>query len=124
MEYRLQGIARLPTPSQANVVNFQEGTASWVGDPGQSTTTVSAYGFNISRLQEAERATRDCDAQVRQAKRTEHAAPLLAEFGSWLEGETFLPKSLIGKAATYTRNQWTALNRYIEDGDLRAYLSH
>ena len=72
----------------------------------------------ISRLQEVERATRDCDAPTRQAKRAEHAAPLLAEFGSWLEGETFLPKSLIGKAATYTRNQWTALNRYIDDGDL------
>ena len=42
----------------------------------------------------------------------------MREFGDWLEGETFLPKSLIGKAATYTRNQWSALNRYIEDGDL------
>ena len=29
-----------------------------------------------------------------------------------------MPKSLIGKAATYTRNQWEALNRYLEDGDL------
>ena len=72
----------------------------------------------ISRLQEVERATRDCDASTRQAKRTVHAEPLLREFGDWLEGETFLPKSLIGKAATYTRNQWSALNRYIEDGDL------
>ena len=29
-----------------------------------------------------------------------------------------MPKSLIGQAATYTRNQWQALNRYIEDGEL------
>ena len=72
----------------------------------------------IRRLQEVERATRNCDAQTRLAKRIEHAAPLLAEFGAWLEQETFLPKSLIGKAATYTRNQWEALNRYLEDGDL------
>jgi len=72
----------------------------------------------ISRLYEVERATRDCDAQTRQAKRAEHAAPLLAELGQWLEGEEFLPKSLVGKAATYTRNQWVALNRYVEDGDL------
>ena len=72
----------------------------------------------ISRLQEVERATHDCNATTRKAKRTEHAAPLLDEFGQWLEDETFLPKSLIGKAATYTRNQWAALNRYIEDGDL------
>ena len=72
----------------------------------------------VSRLYEVERATRDCDASVRQAKRAEHAAPLLSELGKWLEQETFLPKSLIGKAATYTRNQWQALNRYLEDGDL------
>ncbi len=72
----------------------------------------------IVQLYEVERATRDCDASTRQAKRGEYAAPLLAEFGKWLADESFLPKSLIGKAATYTRNQWTALNRYIEDGDL------
>ena len=30
----------------------------------------------------------------------------------------FLPKSLSGKAATYTLNQWDALNRYLDDGDL------
>ena len=46
---------------------------------------------------------------------------MLAELGKWLDGETFLPKSFIGKAATYTRNQWTALNRYVEDGDLSIY---
>ena len=72
----------------------------------------------VSRLYEVERATRDCDAATRQAKRAEHAAPLLSELGKWLEQETFLPKSLVGKAATYTRNQWQALNRYVEDGDL------
>ena len=72
----------------------------------------------ISRLYEVERATRGCDAQARQAQRAVHAAPLLADLGAWLEQEEFLPKSLIGKAATYTRNQWAALNRYVEDGDL------
>ena len=72
----------------------------------------------VSRLYEVERAVRESPAEVRQAKRAEHSAPLLADLGKWLEQETFLPKSLIGKAATYTRNQWTALNRYVEDGDL------
>ncbi len=72
----------------------------------------------VSRLYEVERATRDCDVKTRRTKRQEYAAPLLEELGKWLEQESFLPKSLIGKAATYTRNQWTALNRYVEDGDL------
>jgi len=72
----------------------------------------------ISRLYEIERATADQDGAIRQAQRDEHAAPLLAELDKWLSDQTFLPKSLVGKAATYTRNQWTALNRYVEDGDL------
>jgi len=79
----------------------------------------------IGRLYEIERAAtkratgdREADALARQSLRAEHAAPLLAELKTWLEGETFLPKSQIGKAATYTRNQWLALNRYVENGTL------
>ncbi len=44
--------------------------------------------------------------------------PLLSALQAWLDEQEFLPKSLIGKAATYTRNQWEALGRYVEDGDL------
>lgn len=35
-----------------------------------------------------------------------------------LLGAIGLPKSLVRKAATYTRNLWAALIRYVEDGDL------
>ena len=72
----------------------------------------------ISRLYEVERATVDQDVTFRQMQRATHAAPLLAELAKWLDRQDFLPKSLIGKAATYTYNQWTALNRYLEDGNL------
>jgi transposase len=72
----------------------------------------------ISRLYEIERATAGQTSAFRQAQRCEHAAPLLSDLKSWLDEQTFLPKSLSGKAATYLRNQWTALNRYIEHGDL------
>ena len=72
----------------------------------------------ISQLYEIERATADQTSAFRQTQRSEHAAPLLAGLETWLDEQSFLPKSLIGKAATYTRNQWTALNRYVEDGDL------
>ena len=69
-------------------------------------------------MYEIERATRDADARSRYAARQENALPLLKEFGDWLDGQSFLPKSLIGKALTYTRNQWSALNRYVESGEL------
>ena len=72
----------------------------------------------ISRLYELERATKDADAASRQQLRNEHAAPLLCDLKQWLDTQEFLPKSLIGKAATYTINQWNALNCYLEDGDL------
>lgn len=70
----------------------------------------------INRLYEIERQT-DHPAELRSLRR-EHAAPLLERLKTWLDEQSFLPKSLTGKAATYTRNQWEALCRYVEDGDL------
>jgi transposase len=72
----------------------------------------------ISKLYEVERATKECTSEERQAARMEHAAPLLTDLHAWLDDQEFLPKSQIGKAATYTRNQWAALNRYLDDGEL------
>ena len=58
------------------------------------------------------------------AGRQEHAVPILAEFKSWLDGESedkrILPKSPIRAAFTYTLNQWEALCRYTQEG----YLSY
>ena len=52
--------------------------------------------------------------------RLQHAIPILNTFEAWLKKEQHhvLPKSPIGKAFTYTLNQWTALCRYTEDGAL------
>lgn len=52
--------------------------------------------------------------------RKQFAIPILDEFQIWLkaEQEKVLPKSLIGKAFTYTLNQWKPLCRYTEDGAL------
>ncbi len=59
----------------------------------------------ISRLYDMERAAADQSAEFRQAQRAVHAAPLLADLDQWLKRESFLPKSVIGQAARYTRNQ-------------------
>lgn len=74
----------------------------------------------ITRLYEVERATAQVDTAARKAARQEHAVPLLEEMKQWLESQSWLPKSEIGKAARYTLNQWEALGRYVEDGDLSA----
>lgn len=55
------------------------------------------------------------------AAREEHAVPILDAFEHWLDDpaqQRVLPKSPIGKARTYTRNQWQALRRYTADGAL------
>ncbi|MEQ8784652.1 MAG: IS66 family transposase [Pirellulaceae bacterium] len=72
----------------------------------------------INRLYEVERAAANVEADERRRLRGEHAAPLLDDLERWLGEQALLPQSLIGKAQTYTRNQWTALRRYLEDGDL------
>lgn len=72
----------------------------------------------IARLYEVEYAAKEKSAALRLSLREEHSRPLLNDLKTWLDAETFLPKSLSGKAATYTLNQWKALNRYLEDGNL------
>jgi transposase len=72
----------------------------------------------ISRLYEVERACDGRDAEFRKAMRIKHAVPLLDVLEQWLSEQQMLPKSLSGKAATYTRNQWQALRQYTQDGEL------
>jgi transposase len=53
--------------------------------------------------------------------RREKSVPILAEIKTWLdaEKELVLPRSPMGGAITYVLNQWTALNRYVEQGYLK-----
>ena len=52
--------------------------------------------------------------------------PILDEFKKWLDAkiEQAPPKSLIGKAISYTLNQWHRLIRYVEDGRVGLNNSH
>jgi hypothetical protein len=75
----------------------------------------------IQRLYAVERLARekDHDPAGRIARRGEHARPVLGELGSWLAEQQprLLPKSPLAEAVRYAQNQWTALNRYVEDGE-------
>jgi transposase len=54
-------------------------------------------------------------------QRQEKSKPILKEFEEWLKDNARKspPKSLLGKAFTYTLSQWPRLLRYLEDGRLR-----
>jgi hypothetical protein len=57
----------------------------------------------------------------RTAERQRLCGPLLASFKLWLDAEAFvvLPKAPIADAIGYTRNQWDALSRFVEDARLK-----
>jgi transposase len=76
----------------------------------------------LSRAFPAKNLQGERDFAAVAAGRQEHALPILAEFKSWLDGESedkrILPKSPIRAAFTYTLNQWEALCRYTQEGYL------
>ena len=50
--------------------------------------------------------------------RQQHSVPLLESLRKWLDEQApqILPESLLGKAISYTRNQWKYLSRYVNAG--------
>ncbi len=74
----------------------------------------------IRTLFQIEEAAKDLSDAARVELRHARARPLLDEFHAWLDlAETqSLPKSPLGKAIVYARNQWPALQRYLDDGRL------
>jgi len=74
----------------------------------------------IRQLYDLEDRARELSAGERQALRQREAVPILDRIEARLEELTgrVLPKSALGKAVTYARNQWAALRRYTGDGRL------
>jgi len=82
--------------------------------------SATAVAF-IRRLYEVEHAAEALDAAARRTRRQAQSVPILAQFKSWLDDQQgpVLPKSPIGEAIGYCLGNWAALNRYVEDGDLK-----
>jgi len=74
----------------------------------------------IRLLYDIEERARPLAALERAALRQREAVPLLQAFQQWLDQiqNQVVPKSPLGQALTYVRNQWAALNVYVTDGDL------
>jgi transposase len=64
---------------------------------------------------------RHLDPEQRKKLRQERSAPTLATLHTWVLAvtESEPPSSPLAKAAAYLKNQWQALNRFLEDGRLR-----
>jgi transposase len=74
----------------------------------------------IWQLYEIERACKDLSADERGVIRQRDAVPLLNALGEWLDEQSrkILPKSAVGQAISYARNQWEDLQTYTRDGEL------
>jgi transposase len=71
------------------------------------------------QLYDVEERGKTLDAEGRLALRQRDAVPIWNRFRLWLDSEPVarvLPKSPIGQAVTYLRNQWSALQVYLSDG--------
>ncbi len=74
----------------------------------------------IKQLYGVEHEAKDFDVSQRASLRQQKSVPLLSSLKMWLDDATLtaLPKSPLGEAVTYARNQWAALNVYTTDGAL------
>lgn len=75
----------------------------------------------IRNLYALEREFAEVSASERKKMRQERSVPILQKIDKARKEleRTVLPKSPLGEALTYLRNQWQALNRFTEDGRLR-----
>jgi transposase len=74
----------------------------------------------VGQLYDIEDRARESSAEARASLRQQEAVPVLDRIGAYLVEleRSALPKSALGKAVGYARNQWQALRRYTEDGRL------
>ncbi len=74
----------------------------------------------IQQLYQVERAATELDPDARRVRRQDQSVPLLARIDVVRQdlARTVLPKSPLGDAVRYLTNQWTALQRFVDDGRL------
>jgi transposase len=85
-------------------------------DPNRALRALSF----IRQIYDLEDEAREMPPEGRKHLRQLKAAPVLATFRAWLDhlAGSLLPKSPLSQAWTYTHNQWSALVRYLEHGEL------
>ncbi len=91
----------------------------WEAKAADAARALPALGF-IQQLYRVEAEAKALGAAARRELREAQARPILERFKGWLDeqADRVLPKSPIGDAVGYARGQWTALTRYLDDGDL------
>ena len=82
---------------------------------GSSASQGLAY---CNLLFEIERGLAEQTAEERYHERLKQAKPVLDAMLAWANSRTAAPKSALGKAFTYLKEQWPYLTNYLKDGRL------
>lgn len=98
---------------------FDEALAGLREEERQDSAAMRGVRY-FDALFHIEEQIRDLSPEERKQKRNELARPILDELRDWVFRLNAAPKSLLGKAAHYTREQWPWLIQYLEDGRLEA----
>jgi hypothetical protein len=86
-------------------------------DPVLASQGISFY----RQLYDVEERAKTLGAAARRELRQRDAVPIWNRMEHWLASDVAkraLPRSAIGEALGYLRNQWTALRRYLSDGNI------
>jgi transposase len=86
-----------------------------------SAPVVAKEGLDFcNRLFAIERDLQAASPEERYTIRMERSRPILDAFSAWLRTQRsrVLPKSALGQAITYCRNQWDKLEAFLKDGRL------
>jgi transposase len=88
-------------------------------DTSPSLAVIAVAHIKVLYEIEKDATRRKLRGAARVAWRKEHAVPVLKAFRGWLKQHALivLPKSPMATAIGYTLSNWTALCRYVEDGD-------
>jgi len=92
-----------------------------VPDETSKTSLTSREGLDYcNQLFELEREFAHLTSEERYKKRLEQSKPVLDAFSAWLhlKSKQVLPKSALGKAIAYCKNQWNKLEAFLLDGRL------
>ncbi|KPH68143.1 MULTISPECIES: IS66 family transposase [Bacillaceae] len=99
---------------------FDEALKSLPKEADKSKVTATEGLEYCNQLFAIERKCLDKTPKERYEIRIKRSQPILEAFSTWLKMQTpkVLPKSALGKAIKYCRNQWNKLTVFLEDGRL------
>ena len=86
---------------------------------GQAKGSAASQGLSYCNLLfDLEAGMAELSAEERYRRRLEQEKPVLDAFLSWVNERNAAPKSALGKALTYVKEQWPYLSNYLKDGRL------